>query len=51
MMFFDKKKRIFLKKIIFIIPFLFISKSLLLNIKKDFAKKENKLVWYLKKND
>jgi preprotein translocase subunit SecG len=47
----NKKKRDFLKKIVFFIPIIFINNSLFLTLKKNFKKKENKLIWYLNKND
>lgn len=48
---FCKIKRNFLKKLIFFMPVIFINKILFLNIRKDFSKKESKLIWYLNKND
>ena len=47
----NNKKRNFLKKIICFIPLIFINNSLFLIIKKNFTKKDNKLIWYLNKND
>ena len=50
-MFLNNNKRNFLKKIILFIPIIFINNILFLNLKKNFSKKENKLIWYLNKND
>mgnify|MGYP001307470088 CR=1 FL=1 len=50
-MFLNNNKRNFLKKIILFIPIIFINNTLFLNLKKNFSKKENKLIWYLNKND
>ena len=47
----DAKKRNFFKKIIYFIPIIFIDNSLFLILKKNFKKEENKLIWYLNKND
>jgi hypothetical protein len=48
---FCKIKRNFLRKLVFFMPVIFINKILFLDIRKDFSKKESKLIWYLNKND
>ena len=50
-MFLNKKKRNFLKKTILFLPIIFINKILFLSSKEKPFKKNDKLIWYLNKDD